>query len=221
MTKLQHRDAVKLLGQRFAAQIMFDDDLIDQNVDYGIMRIWKAAVVAREDSMRLVVTLNDGDALPSNFVLYANSGSYLDAGQVERPFAYVPIESIGVQLTSNSSLATTRKPRLFFCDQQIFTIPTGLTGIRFPYYGTPRLLAGETIPDATEDGFGTILNPIPLPAWTQAAIHRAGYERTRQQYLDLEKSYKATEQLIEENDVANKQLFAGLQRLNTQNLVQR
>ncbi len=183
----------------FAQDIQYDDALIDANVEYARDYVWRTYVIANESDFRKYISIADGASLPSDFTAYANDAVYVNNG-VEYPLSYIDTEEIGTRKTNPYCLASNTSPSIFFENQKVNTLPSGLT-ITLGYYPRQPKMFGSTIPDATYD---------TMPYQSESAIHQLAAEYTLEQLLPEEKAYLLTQQQAAEVLTQNKAFYEGL-----------
>jgi hypothetical protein len=127
--------------------------------------VWRKEIVVRDNIFRKFATVASDADVPVDYVSYANNAYYV-VSSVNVPFAFANIQEIGAATNNRYALGTATTPKIFFSDQKIRTIPTGLSGIQFEYVFKPTALDGAPLSTTDE-----------MPEDTEAMIVRGAFER--------------------------------------------
>lgn len=135
--------------------------LIERSRDH----VWRKESIVRDNLFRKFATVASDDNYPSDQVMYANNMYYTVSGNLV-PFAYANIQEIGAATNNRYALGTATTPKVFFSDQKIRTIPSGLAAIQYEYVVRPTALDGAPLTTTDE-----------MPEDTEPLITRGAFER--------------------------------------------
>lgn len=119
-------------------------------------------------------TFADGDAYPADWISYANNAYYTNNAKLAT-FTFVNIQEIGQANNNSMASGVAAYPKIFFSDQHIHTIPSGLSAISIEYIQKPPALLVSPIDLTITDS---------MPEDTEALIIREAWERTLGQLLN-------------------------------------
>lgn len=202
LTMKQRRDWVKALGMVYHPEVELTPQLIDLNLQWSRNEQYKSDLRANEHNYRKSATLTDGDPLPDDFVLYADEAYYDNSG-TNTPLALISIFQVPFARTGNTlikGLAT--QPKLFFANQNVNTIPAGLS-FTFTYYWRPVDLFNPTSPvaDSLEDN---------MPAYTEPNIVRGAAERNLVTVMSREQAMAIMQVRAQQAAVVNQEFYHNL-----------
>lgn len=135
--------------------------LIERSRDH----VWRKECIVRDNLFRKFVTVASDDDYPADQVMYANNMYYTVSASLV-PFTFVNIQEIGAATNNRYALGTATTPKVFFSDQKIRTIPSGLSAIEYEYIVRPTVLDGAALTTTDE-----------MPEDTEAMIIRGAFER--------------------------------------------
>lgn len=141
------------------------DQFLIKKIERARDYVFRAIILERDYLFRAFTTVNDGDAYPADWISYANNAYYTVSGNPV-PFTFINIGEIGASTNNKYALGTATRPKIFFCDKKIKTIPSGLSSITIEYVKKPAVLDGQ--PLSTTD---------VMPEDSEDLILRGAFER--------------------------------------------
>lgn len=170
LTMKQRRDWVKALGMVYHPEVELTPQTIDLNLQMSRNEQYKSDLRINEFNYRKTITINDGDQLPADFVMYGDEAYYSNSG-TNTALAIITVQSLPFVRTGNSLIkGLASQPKLYFANQKINTVPASLSSVSFTYYWRPTDLFNATTPvaDNLQDN---------MPARTEPNIIRGAAER--------------------------------------------
>jgi hypothetical protein len=168
-TTKQRLDRLSIYLNEYLPLQKIPPQLLVKFIERSRDHVWRSIIIVRDNIFRKFATVNSDANLPADFVSYANNAYYTVSANLV-PFAFVNIQEIGAATNNTYALGSATTPKIFFSDQKIRTIPTGLTSIEFEYIFRPTALDGQPLSTTDE-----------MPEDTEAMIVRGAFERALSQ----------------------------------------
>ena len=178
LTKGDRRDKLRVQLQVFRAVPALAPDYLDLNIERARDEVYRRYVFTEEHRFRKSTTVNNGDALPGDFMLYANR-AYDNSGS--KALSLIQPSQIGSRTTNAWDTAQNSSGSIMFANGKVYLFPSGTIGActMWYYYIQPRM-AGSAIPDSTQDY---------MPADTEDAIIAGAVVRTLQMLVDEKEKF--------------------------------
>lgn len=204
LTKGDRRDKLRVQLQVYRAVPDLAPDYLDLNIERARDEVHRRYIFTEEHRFRKSATFSNGDALPADFMLYANR-AYDNAGS--KALSLIQPSQIGSRTTNAWDTAQATSGSVMFADGKVYLFPSGTIGpCTIWYYRTQPRLAGAAIPDTTQDF---------MPADTEDAIIAGAVVRTLQMLVDEKEKFNLDKAQV--NSIVDSLKTFGVQYLVSQN----
>lgn len=171
LTLVERRN--KLLAQSMVFRALPDlpVDLLGLNIERARDEVFRRYMFTEEWRFRKFTTVNNGDNLPSDFIMYANR-AYRNSDST--PISFMQPSQIGSRTNNVWGAAKNTNGSILFGDGKVYLYPTATIGAcTMHYYAKQPRLAGQA--DSTTD---------TMPADAEDAIVAGAFVRTLQMLVE-------------------------------------
>jgi hypothetical protein len=200
-------DIVRDIAGSYGVEIRLSDRLIYRSVQYSVDEMYRRIMPKRPEWFEKTAVLNDGSAMPSDFVSIVDVFSTI--GGVLTGFRYATVPDIPALKNNTAAIADATEPAYARWGAAMHTIPAATNGFTLVYNGKPTQFY---TPTATIAAMAATV--VVMPEDTFRLIARGAFERISVMLVPETDALEITQASLERIQKDNQQLYLEqLQRL--------